>query len=67
LGAFLRLDYLHQSEGPYLTIASEKPKGDDDYSTGFYLRNIENTLWPRGYRIKGEAEWPTNHEFIFLK
>ena len=67
LGAFLRLDYMDQPEGPYLAIASQEPEGDENYPTGFYLRNIENSLWLRGYRIKGEAEWPPEHEFIFLK
>lgn len=67
LGAFLRLDYLDQPEGPYLTVASQEPEGDEDYPTGFYLRNNENLLWLRGYRVKGEAEWPPDHEFVFLK
>lgn len=67
LGAFLRLEYMNQPEGPYLTIASQEPAGDENDPTGFYLRNFENSLWLRGYRVKGEAEWPPDHEFVFLK
>ena len=67
LGAFLRLEYLDQSEGPYLTIASPQPENDENYPTGFYIRNFENSLWLRGYRAMGESEWPVDNEFIFLK
>ena len=67
LGAFLRLEYMDQPEGPYLTIVSREPEGDENYPTGFYLRNIESSLWLRGYRVKGEAAWPPDHEFMFLR
>lgn len=67
LGAFLRLEYLDQKEGPYLTIASEELGGTEDDPTGFYLRNTEQTLWLRGYRVSGEPDWPTENQFIFLK
>jgi hypothetical protein len=67
LAAFLRLQYLNQPEGPYLTIASVKPENDDDYPNGFYIRNNENKLWLRGYRAEGDCEWPSENEFIFLK
>ena len=67
LGAFLRLDFLDQPEGPYLTIASAKPENDDNYPNGFYLRNHEKTLWLRGYRADDVCEWPQDNEFIFLK
>jgi hypothetical protein len=66
LGAFLRLQYLDQPEGPYLTIASLQPENDKDYPTGFYVRNFENTLWLRGYRVDGEPNWPSENEFIFM-
>jgi hypothetical protein len=67
LGGFLRLEYLNQPEGPYLTIASLRPENDESHPTGFYIRNFENSLWLRGYRVIGEAEWPADNEFIFLK
>jgi hypothetical protein len=67
LGAFLRLNYIDQPEGPYLTVVSSDPMGDENYPTGFYLRNHEGKLWLRGYRAKGETEWPPDQEFIFLK
>lgn len=66
LGAFLRLQYLEQPEGPHLTIASLPPAGDDNYPTGFYVRNSDKLLWLRGYRAEGECDWPSGNEFIFL-
>lgn len=65
LGAFLRLDYLNQPEGPYLTIVSPQPEQDEEYPTGFYIRNFNNSLWLRGYRATGDCEWPPDNEFIF--
>ena len=67
LGAFLRLEYLDQPEGPYLTIASPQPENDENHPTGFYIRNSDNLLWLRGYRAIGDSEWPLDNEFIFLK
>lgn len=67
LAAFLRLQYLDQPEGPYLTIASIKLEGDEDYPTGFYVRNFDGSLWLRGHRVSGDCEWPIENEFIFQK
>lgn len=67
LAAFLRLEYLEQAPGPYLTIASIKPENDENYPNGFYIRNIEGTLWLRGYRADDFCEWPSGNEFIFIK
>jgi hypothetical protein len=67
LAAFLRLQYLDQPEGPYLTIASVKPENDEFYPNGLYIRNFENVLWLRGYRADDDCEWPSENEFIFLK
>ena len=67
VAAFLRLEYLDQVEGPYLTIASARPENDENYPTGFYIRNLENILWLRGYRAIGECDHPLNNEFVFLK
>lgn len=67
IAAFLRLAYLDQPEGPYLTIASAKPEKDENHPNGFYIRNLENILWLRGYRASDDYEWPMDQEFIFLK
>jgi hypothetical protein len=67
LAAFLRLEYLDQADGPYLTIASPRPEIDEAYPTGFYIRNLQGSLWLRGYRVEGEAEWPLDNEFVFMK
>lgn len=67
LAAFLRLEYLDQPEGPYLTIASSKPENDENYPNGLYIRNFEKVLWLRGYRADDFCEWPPHNEFIFMK
>jgi hypothetical protein len=65
--AFLRLEYLEQPEGSYLTVASDKPESDENYPNGFYVRNFNKTLWLRGYRATDFCEWPIDNEFLFLK
>ncbi len=67
LAAFLRLEYLNQTEGPYLTIASPLPKGEENFPNGLYIRNNENVLWLRGYQADDFCEWPNENEFVFLK
>lgn len=67
LGAFLRLEYMDQPEGPYLTVASLKPEADENFPNGFYVRNFENSLWLRGYYASADYEWPAESEFTFLK
>jgi hypothetical protein len=66
LAAFLRLEYLNQPEGRYLTVASLQPDKDENFPNGFYLRNYENALWLRGYRADGFSGWPENNEFVFM-
>ncbi len=65
LGPFLRLQYLDQPEGPYLTIASTKPEKDETYPNGFYIRNLNKMLWLRGYCATDDYKWPVDREFIF--
>lgn len=67
LGAFLRLDYLEQPEGPHLTIASARLDRDDSNPSGFYIRNHEGSLWLRGFRAEGECDWPEGNEFVFVR
>ena len=67
LGAFLRLEYRDQPEGSYLTIASPAAEGDGDHPIGFYVRNFDEALWLRGYRALGDADWPPDNAFIFLR
>lgn len=65
--AYLRLEYLDQPEGPYLKVASPKVGDSDDYPRGLYLRNIEKTLWLRGYRASDDWEYPLDMEFVFQR
>jgi hypothetical protein len=65
LGAFLRLEYLDQTEDPYLTVASAKPETDENFPNGFYLRNFDHSLWLRGYRASNDYEHAIDSEFVF--
>jgi hypothetical protein len=67
LGLFLRLQFLDQPEGPYITIASKNPTDDPDYPNGFYVRNIDGVLWLRGYRADDDYLWPIDSQFIFIR
>lgn len=67
LAAFLRLEYLDQPEGGYLTIASRKLETDEEYPNGLYVRKLDNVLWLRGYRADDFCEWPEHNEFIFIR
>lgn len=62
--AHLRLQYRNQREGPYLTVASPPPESEAD-PAGFYVRNRDQILWLRGYRVDGTPEWPKENEFVF--
>lgn len=63
----LRLLFLDQSPGPYLTVASPRPRPDDmDFPAGFYLRRLEDGLWLRGYRTDDDWIWPPGFsQFVF--
>lgn len=67
LAAYLRLEYLDQPEGPYLKIASPKVGETEDEPRGLYLRNLEGTLWLRGYRASDDWEYSPEMEFIFQR
>ena len=61
----LRLDWLDQPEGPYLTVASERAFEDDMRPCGLYLRRLDGTLWLRGYRATRDYVWPAESCFAF--
>ena len=67
LGAFLRLEYLDQPAGAYLHITSKKPEADENYPNGFYIRNLDQKLWLRGYRASEDYAWSIDNEFIFIQ
>ena len=66
LAPHCRLQFLDQSEGPYLTVASAKTKTDEAFPNGFYLRRFDGTLWLRGYRATSEHIWGPTSRFMFL-
>lgn len=66
LAVYLRLEFMDQAKGPYLKIASERLERSDEFPKGLYLRNVDNSLWLRGYRADGFEGWPDNYAFIFI-
>lgn len=66
LAPHFRLQFLDQSEGPYLTVASTKTKDDDAYPNGFYLRRKDERLWLRGYQATSDYIWEPASRFVFL-
>lgn len=64
-GPYLRLQYLDQPEGFWITVASQKLFDRDDYPNGFYLRRLADGLWLRGYWADPEHHWKADEHFIF--
>jgi hypothetical protein len=63
----LRLSYLDQIEGPYLTVASLKLRPGPATPNGFYLRRLADGLWLRGYESGPDNVYPPDFsEFVFL-
>ncbi|MGF6355471.1 putative damage-inducible protein DinB [Paenibacillus sp. 4624] len=80
LGPFLRIQHLDQPEtctsspekgnqapSGSLTIASEPLHEDDHFPKGFYLRNIEDELWLRGYIADDLHVWNPHDRIIFCR
>jgi len=67
VAAHLRLDYWEQPAGPYLKVASPKVCGAENFPRGLYLRNINNTLWLRGYCASDDWEYSLDIEFLFQR
>ena len=63
----LRLDYLDQPAGPYLTVASLELRPGPDTPNGFYLRRLDDGPWLRGYESGPENIYPPDFtKFVFL-
>lgn len=68
LAAHLRLGYLDQPEGPYLTVASADRTADPETPNGFYLRHLDGELWLRGYESGPENIYaPDFSRFVFVQ
>ncbi len=62
----LRLAYLDQPVGPYLTVASPEPRPGTESPNGFYLRHLDDGLWLRGYEAGPENIYPPDFsDFVF--
>ncbi len=63
----LRLAYLDQPQGPYLTVASLELRPGPETPNGFYLRHLPDGLWLRGYESGPENVYPPDFtDFAFL-
>jgi hypothetical protein len=65
LTPYLRLQYLDQLEGHWITIASPRPPAESDLPSGFYIRRLPHGLWLRGYVATDDHVWGPDEHFIF--
>lgn len=66
VGPHLRLSYLHQPRGPYLTVASPELRPGPETPNGFYLRHLDDGLWLRGYESGPENLYQSDFtDFVF--
>ncbi len=56
---------LHQSPPDAITIFSERLTAAADFPRGFYLINIDNVLWLRGYCCDDAYRWAPDDAMIF--
>lgn len=64
----LRLSYLDQPVGPYLTVASPEPHPGTESPNGFYLRHCGDGLWLRGYEAGDENVFsPEFSDYVFMQ
>lgn len=56
---------LHQSPDRAVTVATAPLNPDDAFPKGLYLRNLEGTLWLRGYRCDASYLWSEDDLFAF--
>ena len=79
-GLYLRLAWTDQpqSNDSVLTGSRRAPDGsitvlsavleeDDDYPKGLYLRNVDGTLWLRGYICDNSHIWSENDRIALLR
>ena len=55
----------HNSPDMAVTVLSEMLKTDDAFPKGLYLRNVDGTLWLRGYVCDSRYSFPGNALFAF--
>ncbi len=68
VGPRLRLDYVDQPRGPYLTVASRELRPGPETPNGFYLRHLDDGLWLRGYEAGPENLYPPDFtDFVFVR
>lgn len=66
VGPHLRLAYVDQPRGQYLTVASLELRPGTETPNGFYLRHLEDGLWLRAYESGPENIYPPDFtDFVF--
>ena len=58
---------LSQNKAPTgsITVASPILSEEEEFPTGFYLRNIAGVLWLRGYSADNQHIWSPSDCFLF--
>jgi len=54
----------HASPDGAVTVLSLPLEGDDTFPKGLYLRNVDGTLWLRGYRCDADYLWSADDLFV---
>lgn len=57
----------HAAPDAAVTVLSESLERDDAFPKGLYLRNVEGTLWLRGYICDAEYCFPPDAMFAMMK
>ena len=57
----------HAAPDAAVTVLSEPLEKDDAFPKGLYLRNVEGTLWLRGYICDAEYCFPPDAMFAMMK
>lgn len=55
----------HQAPDQAVTVLSDILERDDTFPKGLYLRNVEGTLWLRGYVCDASYQWSSDDLFAF--
>jgi len=61
---YLRLDYLDQPEGDWITVCTPVVT---PLPNGFYLRTMDDRLWLRGYTTSTTYKFGADERFIFRR
>ncbi|MBQ8161539.1 MAG: hypothetical protein IJ083_12455 [Clostridia bacterium] len=55
----------HEAPDMAVTVLTERIEENDDFPKGLYLRNVDGTLWLRGYSCDDLYRFPAENLFAF--